>query len=216
LVYYILGRENDALVDIDRVLSLDPADNLARRMRAIIFMREGKKKAAKRDLDYCLENQCINDQSRRALRHAQRGVVYYAKMNEYAEALDDLDKALDAFPRESDAFVYRLAALAVATRAGDVPQQERRKQALIDQHQEGDLWYNRVARLFTGEQAYLPLLESTLRPLEKCAISLAEGILRERAGEIPAALSAYRGAEKAGNPHDLACILANQAADALE
>jgi tetratricopeptide (TPR) repeat protein len=84
VVYQVLGRDAAALIDIDRVLSLDPADNYGRRMRAIILMAQGKHKAAKRDLDYCLENQCINDQSRRALRHAQRGVLYFAGLGQYS------------------------------------------------------------------------------------------------------------------------------------
>ncbi len=216
LVYYVLGRTGDALIDIDRVLSLDPSDNYGRRMRANILMNQGKHKAAKRDLDYCLENQCIRDQSRRALRHAQRGVVYYAALGENDLALVDLDKALGAQPRDVDAFVYRLSALAVALRAQDSEEQSRRYQTLLAHHGKGDLWHHRVARMFMGEQAYDRLLEGSLRPLERCVVFLAGGIVLERAGDVPAAVATYRGAAEVGNPHDLACILASQAVEQLQ
>src|SRR5690606_24910650 len=108
--------------------------------------------------------------SRRALRQAQRGVVYYAAIGEYEAALDDLDKAIAAQPRDVDGFIYRLAAFAVAVRAKDPHEQARRQQDLIDDHEEGNLWHNRVTRLLTGEQNYDTLVEATLRPLERCAL----------------------------------------------
>lgn len=216
LVAQVLGRSADALIDIDKVLSLDPADNYGRRMRATILMRQGKATAAKRDLDYCLENQCINDQARRALRHAQRGVVYFAALREHHAALDDLDKALYAHPRNVDAFTYELCALAIAMRAQDRGEQDRREQSLLEDHQKGHLWHNRVTRLLSGDESYEDILSRTLRPLERCAVALAGGIASERSGNIPDALSNYRDAADAGNPHDLTCILAEQAVAELE
>jgi tetratricopeptide (TPR) repeat protein len=217
LVYDVLERTDSALVDIDRVLSLDPADNYGRRMRAVIFMKQGQHPAAKRDLDYCLENQCINDRARRALRHAQRAVVYFAARGEYEEALDDLAKALDANPRGVDAFGYHLAALAIAMRAGESKEsQEARFDTILREHGTGDLWHNRVTRLLNGTQDYDELLANTRRPLEYCAVALAGGIKAERSGNVANAVSHYKRAHDVGNPHDLSCILAILASETLE
>ncbi len=215
-VHYVLGRTNDALLDIDRVLSLDPADNYGRRMRAHILMQQSKPAAAKRDLDYCLENQCINDQSRRALRLAQRAVVYYAAIGEHRVALAELDKATSGQPHTVDTFTYELAALAVALRMGDATEVGRRERLVLDHHQLGRRWHNRAARILDGEESYDDILARTLRPLERCVVALAGGIAAERSGNVPDAVANYRDAADAGNPHDLACVLAAQAVEALE
>jgi tetratricopeptide (TPR) repeat protein len=215
MVYWVLGRRDEALVDIERVLALDPADNLARRMRAHLLMKAGQHETAKRDLDYCLENQCIDDQARRALRYAQRAVVYYAALFAYGEALADLDKAVAAQPRSVDAFLYELAAVLIATRAGTEQEASRRLDALLEHHRKGTLWHNKVARILSGDEDFGEAEKRTIRPLERCTVAVAGGLASERSGDRATAARRYASAAEMGSPHELPCILADLSAAAL-
>ncbi len=215
-VHWVQKQVDEAQADIDRVLSLDPEDNLARRLRAHMLMVDGNHEGAKRDLDYCLENQCINDESRRPLRHAQRGVVYYAELDRHDEAVGELEKALAGGPREVDAFQYRLAALAVSLRKGDHVAEKRWLEALTRMRR-GDrlLWYHRLVDLLKGD-VQPETLEAMIRsPEQRCALFLVAGLRAEQAGNAEAATAYFGRTQQLGVPDELPCILAKQAERAL-
>ncbi len=220
-VRILVGRRDEARADIDRVLQLDPAENWARRMRASLFMDEGKYDEARRDLDYCLENQCIREESRRALRHAQRGVVYHAARREWDAALEDLRVALASRPRQVDAFTFQLAGYAIALRSGDAAEAGRWKAALAAMPA-ADAWYAPLAErpsVKTDEALsswHARHHARLFQPLQRCAVGLTAGLLAEAEGDAAAALGYYRKAGETGDPYDLACLLAKQAIAALE
>jgi len=216
-VYWVTGRREQVRADVDKVLRLDPADNWARRVRASLLMAEHKHDAAKRDLDYCLENPCIREENRRALRHAQRGVVYFAALGRYADALLDIERALAARPRHVDAFLYRLAGLAISVRAGDDASAQGWLTALQDAAVDGgDLWYHQLVRLLSGHGDDRLLQKRLYPPQQRCALALVGGIVAERAGDVATAVDRYRTGQTVGRPHELSCMLAGQALEAMD
>ncbi|MEM1029664.1 MAG: tetratricopeptide repeat protein [Myxococcota bacterium] len=216
-VRWMLGRVAEAQSDIERVLSLDPEDNRARRLRARILMVEGEDAGAKRDLDYCLERPCISDQRRRPLRHAQRGVVYYAELRRYAEAVQELEMALAGEPRDVDAFEYRLAAFAVSRRQGDAVAEQRWLEELTQMPRGRRLrWYQRIVDMLRGDVQPESLAVMIRAPEQRCALFLASGLRAERAGRPDQARRSYAETRDLGAPDEIACVLADQALRALD
>ncbi|MEM9694399.1 MAG: tetratricopeptide repeat protein, partial [Myxococcota bacterium] len=211
--YLVIEERGAALADIDHVLASDPASNLARRLRAIIQLAERDERGARRDLNYCLENQCIDQESRRPLRFAQRGVVLHAGRGDYAAAMRDLKRALDGNPREVDGFIYRLAALAVARRAGD---DDAVAGWLVELRRlEGPLWYHRVAAVLRGDVRLEAIQSMFHHPAQRCALFLAGGLLSETFDLAEGARILYARASEVGAPQELTCILADQASQAV-
>ncbi|MCA9618744.1 MAG: hypothetical protein KC731_06975, partial [Myxococcales bacterium] len=54
-----------------------------------------------------------------------------------------------------------------------------------------------------------------IQPLQRCTLALAGGLAAERAGDLDLARQRYREAADAGDPFELSCLLADQAARAL-
>jgi len=208
-ILYVLGRLDEARDGVDSVLRIAPANNWARRVRAHLYMLEGKHALAKRDLDYCLENECIRTYARDALRYGQRAIVYHAAVGDYAAALKDLQAALDSHPRRVDAVVYRLEALAVSLGARDFAAQERWLAAL--EPSGWSLWHDRIIELVHGRATFAAVAASAERSsYDRCLLALAGGVAAELAHDGPTALKRYRMAAAAHEPHYPACILAGQ------
>ncbi len=208
-VLYVLGRKLEARDAVDHVLRLDPHNNWARRVRAHVHMLEGKHDAAKRDLDYCLENECIRGYTRNALRYAQRAIVYHATLGHYDAALKDLQSALDSHPRREDSIAYRVEALAVSLAAGDLAAQDHWLEAL--EPSDRGLWHDRLMHMLHRRESYAAVAEALNgSSYRRCLLALAGGVAAELAGDGPAALDRYRTAAAAYEPHHVACILAGQ------
>jgi tetratricopeptide (TPR) repeat protein len=209
-ILYILGRQQEASDAVDHVLRLDPHDNRARRVRAHLHMLAGRHDAAKRDLDFCLENECIRGYTRNALRYAQRAIVYHAALGDYDSALRDLQSALDSHPRREDSVAYRLEALAVSLRAGDLAAQDHWLEALAPSDR--GLWHDRLMQMVHGRESYAAVVEAMDGSSQRrCLMALAGGVAAELAGDGSRAVDRYRTAAQAYEPHHLACILAGQA-----
>jgi tetratricopeptide (TPR) repeat protein len=209
-ILYILGRQQEASDAVDHVLRLDPHDNRARRVRAHLHMLAGRHDAAKRDLDFCLENECIRGYTRNALRYAQRAIVYHAALGDYDSALRDLQSALDSHPRREDSVAYRLEALAVSLRAGDLSAQDHWLEALAPSDR--GLWHDRLMQMVHGRESYAAVVEAMDGSSQRrCLMALAGGVAAELAGDGSRAVDRYRTAAQAYEPHHLACILAGQA-----
>lgn len=213
-ILYVLGHVDEARDGVDSVLRIDPANNWARRVRAQIYMLEGKHALAKRDLDYCLENECIRTYARDALRYGQRAIVYHAAVGDHAAALKDLQAALDSHPRRVDAVIYRLEALAISLAARDFAAQKHWLAALEPSGR--DLWHDRIIELVHGRATFAALATTAKRSsYDRCLLALAGGVAAELAHDGPTALERYRMAAAAQEPHYPACILAGQQARRL-
>ncbi len=208
-ILYVLGHVDEARDGVDSVLRIDPANNWARRVRAHIYMLEGKHALAKRDLDYCLENECIRTYARDALRYGQRAIIYHAAVGDYAAARTDLQAALDSHPRRVDGVIYRLEALAVSLLARDFAAQKHWLAKLTPSGR--DLWHDRIVELVQGRGSFEAVANETMRSsTDRCLLALAGGVAAELAHDGPEALDRYRLAAAAHEPHYPACILAGQ------
>jgi hypothetical protein len=76
-------------------------------------------------------------------------------------------------------------------------------------------WYHPLQRLLAGEGDAPALDARFIDPAERCALGLALGLAAEQAGDVEGALKGYRKAAEAGHPHELPCLLADQATRAL-
>ena len=213
-VHQMMGDEAAAKADLDQAIVLDPGNDGARRQRANLRISMGDRPGAKSDLDHCIEQDCRRRQSRRALRWAQRGIVYYAQVGEFELALADLKRAIDSASKTASRIEYTVAAIALALRARQ-PEIAQRWVRRLDPAA-AQPFHRQLVELVKGERLFDGLAARTHMLERRCEMFLAAGVYSELAGDLAAARTHYRTAGEVGRPNHPSCILAAVADEALD
>jgi hypothetical protein len=199
---------------VDRALQFEPNNDTARQLRAVMRMAEGDHAGAKDDLDACLVARCTWDEKARALRLAQRAIIYHAALGEHSAALADLEKSIAAAKTPERKLESQLAALVVALRAGDEVAQTRLSQQVKALH--GDHWFGQLARHVTeGEPTREALRSRAYEPRRRCALELAAGLRAELSGRASDAVRIYADPDAPTGTQNLSCLIARVATKAL-
>jgi tetratricopeptide (TPR) repeat protein len=99
--YHTLGRYNEALIDLDRAITLDPTFALAYNNRGNVFAELGRYNKALADFD-----RAITLDPTYAQAYNNRGNVF-AELGRYNEALADFDRAITLDPTIAQAYSNR-------------------------------------------------------------------------------------------------------------
>jgi tetratricopeptide (TPR) repeat protein len=92
MTYEELGRYEEALADLDRLIELDPTGTWAHARRGMAHLELGRHEEALADLDRLIE---LDPSSRWALA---RRAMTYEELDRYEEALADLDRLIELDP----------------------------------------------------------------------------------------------------------------------
>jgi serine/threonine protein kinase/tetratricopeptide (TPR) repeat protein len=213
-VHHASGNMDAARGDLDRTLQVEPSNDTARQLRAAMRMDDGDHAGAKDDLDACLVARCTWDEKARALRLAQRAIIYHAALGEHSAALRDLRASVAASRSPERKLESQLAALAVALRVADETVQKQLLEQVRALH--GDNWFGRLARHITeGEPPLGELQGRAYEPRRRCALRLAAGLRAELGGHRGEARRLYAGDGRAIDMPNLSCRMAQAASKAL-
>ncbi|MBA3650390.1 MAG: tetratricopeptide repeat protein [Chthoniobacterales bacterium] len=100
-------KPDEALQELDKALEAEPRNRAALRLRAYIYLQQGKWEKAIADYDVAINTIAEVDIEGRT----RRGFAY-RNLKQYDKALEDVDKVIEARPKDVEAyrrrvFVYR-------------------------------------------------------------------------------------------------------------